>query len=97
MWKYVSTSDELQVWYAHRQVDIMCLRLTRLEKALRFGHRGIIDWLIRKPGAFENYRYREELFPTTSASIWCTTNCVNTVRRRVLARTISRFGRMRRA
>src|SRR5207253_3135333 len=24
-----------------------------------------IDWLVRKPGAFENYRYREELFPTS--------------------------------
>jgi len=27
--------------------------------------RHIIDWLVRKPGAFENYRYREELFPTS--------------------------------
>jgi len=25
----------------------------------------IIDWLVRKPGAFENYRYRDELFPTS--------------------------------
>jgi hypothetical protein len=24
----------------------------------------IIDWLVRKPGAFENYRYREDLFPS---------------------------------
>ena len=23
------------------------------------------DWLVRKPGAFENYVYREELFPTS--------------------------------
>ena len=28
-------------------------------------YRHIIDWLVRKPGAFENYRYREELFPTS--------------------------------
>jgi len=28
-------------------------------------YRHIIDWLIRKPGAFENYRYRDELFPTS--------------------------------
>jgi hypothetical protein len=27
-------------------------------------YRHIIDWLVRKPGAFDNYRYREELFPT---------------------------------
>jgi hypothetical protein len=28
-------------------------------------YRHIIDTLVRKPGAFENYRYREELFPTS--------------------------------
>jgi hypothetical protein len=25
----------------------------------------VIDWLVRKPGPFENYRYREDLFPTS--------------------------------
>ncbi len=25
-------------------------------------YRHIIDWLVRKPGAFDNYRYRDELF-----------------------------------
>jgi hypothetical protein len=25
----------------------------------------VIDWLVRKPGAFANYRYREDLFPTS--------------------------------
>jgi len=28
-------------------------------------YRHIIDWLVRKPGAFEHYRYREDLFPTS--------------------------------
>ena len=28
-------------------------------------YRHIIDWLVRKPGAFDNYRYRDELFPTS--------------------------------
>jgi hypothetical protein len=28
-------------------------------------YRHIIDSLVRKPGAFENYRYRDDLFPTT--------------------------------
>jgi hypothetical protein len=31
----------------------------------RVDYRHIIDWLVRKPGAFSNYRYREELFPTS--------------------------------
>lgn len=28
-------------------------------------YRHIIDWLVRKPGAFANYVYRDELYPTT--------------------------------
>ena len=28
-------------------------------------YRHIIDSLIRKPGAFENYKYKENMFPTT--------------------------------
>jgi len=30
----------------------------------RINYRHIIDWLVRKPGAFRDYRYREDLFPT---------------------------------
>jgi hypothetical protein len=32
-------------------------------------YRHIIDWLVRKPGAFENYRYREDLFPSSRFKI----------------------------
>jgi hypothetical protein len=28
-------------------------------------YRHIIEWLVRKPGALENYRYKEDLFPTS--------------------------------
>jgi antitoxin component HigA of HigAB toxin-antitoxin module len=28
-------------------------------------YRHIIEWLVRKPGAFENYRYKEDLFPSS--------------------------------
>src|SRR6516164_1278287 len=31
----------------------------------RVDYRHIIEWLVRKPGAFENYRYKEDLFPTS--------------------------------
>ncbi len=31
----------------------------------RIDYRHVIGSLVRKPGAFENYRYREEMFPTT--------------------------------
>jgi len=55
--------DELEVWYAQKVVD----RLPRLRGSGKhlINYRHIIDWLVRKPGAFEDYRYREDLFPTT--------------------------------
>ena len=28
-------------------------------------YRHVIDSLVRKPGAFENYQYREDMFPTS--------------------------------
>jgi hypothetical protein len=31
----------------------------------RIQYRHVIDWLVRKPGAFANYRYRDDLFPTS--------------------------------
>jgi hypothetical protein len=54
--------EHLEVWYAQRLVDKLP-RIRGAEKH-RIEYRHIIDWLLRKPGAFENYRYREDLFPT---------------------------------
>jgi hypothetical protein len=55
--------EHLEVWYAQRLVE----RLPRLRgrNKHRVSYRHIIDWLLRKPGAFEGYRYREDLFPTS--------------------------------
>jgi hypothetical protein len=41
--------------------------LPRLRGRRKHGldYRHIIDWLVRKPGAFEHYCYREDLFPTS--------------------------------
>jgi len=56
-------ADHLEVWYGQRQVE----RLPRLRGRgkHRIDYRHVIDTLVRKPGAFENYRYREDLFPTS--------------------------------
>jgi hypothetical protein len=54
--------ERLEVWYAQQCIETMP-RL-RGEGQHRIQYRHIIDWLVRKPGAFDNYRYREELFPT---------------------------------
>jgi hypothetical protein len=55
--------DRVEVWYAQRKLEEMP-RLRGRQKH-RVDYRHIIDWLVRKPGAFENYRYRDELFPTS--------------------------------
>jgi Mu transposase, C-terminal domain len=55
--------EHLEVWYAQRLIE----RLPRLRGRNRYrvSYRHIIDWLIRKPGAFDQYRYRDALFPTS--------------------------------
>ena len=57
------SAESLEVWYAQRRVEVMP-RL-RGEKKHRIEYRHIIDWLVKKPGAFENYRYRDDLYPTS--------------------------------
>ena len=34
-------------------------------KGHQINYRHIIEWLVRKPGAFENYRYKNDLYPTS--------------------------------
>ncbi len=55
--------DRLEVWYGQKRVDT--LPRLRGEGKYAINYRHIIDSLIRKPGAFENYRYRDDLFPTS--------------------------------
>lgn len=55
-------SDYLEIWYAQKCIE----KLPRLrgESRSHIQYRHIIDWLVRKPGAFANYRYKKDLFPT---------------------------------
>jgi hypothetical protein len=55
--------DHVEIWYGQKRVEQMP-RL-RGRRKHRVDYRHIIDWLVRKPGAFEHYRYRDELFPTS--------------------------------
>jgi len=55
--------EYIEIWYAQKMVDRIA-RLSGTNKN-RINYRHIIDWLVRKPGAFENYRYKEELFPSS--------------------------------
>jgi hypothetical protein len=56
-------SDYLEVWYGQRCVDTIPRLFGSSKHYIQYRH--IIDWLVRKPGAFENYRYRSDLFPTS--------------------------------
>ncbi|MEK6572130.1 MAG: IS21 family transposase, partial [Bacteroidota bacterium] len=55
--------DHVEVRYAARLVE----RLPRLKGRgnHRIDYRHIVDWLLRKPGAFANYRYRADMFPSS--------------------------------
>jgi hypothetical protein len=55
--------EHVEVWYAQKETERFPRLRGRGKHAINYRH--IIDWLVRKPGAFENYRYREELFPTS--------------------------------
>ncbi len=55
--------DYLEVWYGQRCVEKIPRLHGRGRHCIQYRH--IIDWLVRKPGAFENYRYRNDLFPSS--------------------------------
>lgn len=57
------TVDHLEVWYGQKRLEV--LPRLRGEGKHRIDYRHIIDWLVKKPGALENYRYRDDLFPTS--------------------------------
>jgi hypothetical protein len=56
-------AEHLELWYGQKRIDTMPRLRGESKHAINYRH--MIDWLERKPGAFENYRYREALFPTS--------------------------------
>lgn len=54
--------EHLEIWYAQQRIETLPRLRGTGKHHIQYRH--IIDWLVRKPGAFENYRYREALFPT---------------------------------
>jgi hypothetical protein len=56
-------AETIEVWYAQRRAD----SFPRLIGAggHRINYRHVIGSLLRKPGAFEQYRYRDDMFPTS--------------------------------
>lgn len=56
-------AEHLEIWFAQRRIDVIPRLHGRGKHCINYRH--IIDWLVRKPGAFENYRYRDDLYPST--------------------------------
>ena len=56
--------DYLELWFGGRVVD----KIERIkgESKHKVNYRHIISSLVKKPGAFKNYRYKEDLFPTVA-------------------------------
>jgi hypothetical protein len=56
-------ADALEVWYGQRKEEVLPRLRGRCKHRINYRH--VIEWLVRKPGAFAGYRYRAELFPTS--------------------------------
>jgi hypothetical protein len=54
--------DRIEVWFGERLMETMGRLQGRCGHRINYHH--VIHSLVRKPGAFERYRYREDLFPS---------------------------------
>jgi hypothetical protein len=55
--------NTVEIWYGGQCLETLARLRGRGRRGVNYRH--VIDWLVRKPGAFERYLYREELFPTS--------------------------------
>jgi hypothetical protein len=60
--KVRSYAEHIEVWYGDRKLYLF--NRLRGEGKHSINYRHIIDSILRKPGAFENYHYQDSLFPT---------------------------------
>jgi hypothetical protein len=56
-------ADWLEVWLGGVLVERVPRQRGRNKHVINYRH--VIDWLVRKPGAFAAYRYRDAMFPTS--------------------------------
>lgn len=54
--------DKIKIWFGGRLVET----ITRIFGGTthKINYRHVIKWLVRKPGAFKNYCYKTDMFPT---------------------------------
>lgn len=56
-------AESLEVWYAQQRIETIPRLRGSGKHHIQYRH--IIEWLRRKPGAFERYRYLSDLFPSS--------------------------------
>lgn len=56
-------AESLEVWYAQKRIETIPRLRGSGKHHIQYRH--IIEWLRRKPGAFERYRYLSDLFPSS--------------------------------
>ena len=56
-------AERIEVFYAQKKVQEMPRLLGKGRHRIDYRH--VIGWLVRKPGAFADYRYQAEMFPTS--------------------------------
>lgn len=55
-------ADQVELWYASKKQLAMPRMIGKAQEFIDFRH--VIDSLVRKPGAFAHYRYREHMYPS---------------------------------
>jgi hypothetical protein len=56
-------AEHLEIWHGAVLVERVPRQRGRHKHSINYRH--VIDWLVRKPGAFAAYRHREAMFPTS--------------------------------
>jgi hypothetical protein len=56
-------AERVELWYGGKRVEEMPRLRGRGKHRINYRH--VIDWLVRKPGAFADYRYQADLFPSS--------------------------------
>jgi hypothetical protein len=56
-------AERVEVWYGQKLVEPLPRLRGRHKHRIEYRH--VIEWLVRKPGAFADYRYQADLFPTS--------------------------------
>lgn len=56
-------AKKIELWLGQKLIDTFDRVHGKTNHKINYRH--VVKWLVRKPGAFRNYRYKSDMFPTT--------------------------------